>query len=112
VFVRQTNVVQTQQVNNGGQPPSRAKKQRKAPIELKAHTENAYGYPPLDTRAAATASQSDSPEPAGSGPPDPGRPGGKQTSSRNAVRGGVREQMRRFNRELTSLLAQQRCLVR
>lgn len=64
VFVRQTNVAQNQQVNNGGPSLSRAKNPPEAPIELKAHTENSHGHPTLDPRAAATASSSDSPEPA------------------------------------------------
>ena len=37
---------------------------------------------------------------------------GKQVSSRNADKGGVRIAMRRFGRNLTALLEQQRGLVR
>lgn len=65
VFVRQTNVAQTQQVNNGGQDavavqPSRARKPRNAPIELKAPTQECHGSPTLDTRATTAAGRADS----------------------------------------------------
>lgn len=60
VFVRQTNVAHTQQVNNGGQdavalPPSRARKPRNAPNELKASTQECHGSPTLDPRATTAA---------------------------------------------------------
>lgn len=65
VFVRQTNVAQTQQVNNGGQDtvavqPSRARKSRNAPIELKAPTKECHGSPTLDTRATTATGRADS----------------------------------------------------
>lgn len=67
VFVRQTNVAQTQQVNNGSQEPvlpSRARKPRNAPIELKATTQEPHGSPILDTRATTAAGPAHSAEPA------------------------------------------------
>ena len=65
VFVRQTNVAQTQQVNNGGQDavavlPSRARKPRNAPIELKAPTQECHGSPTLDPRATTAAGRAGS----------------------------------------------------
>lgn len=65
VFVRQTNVAQTQQVNNGGQDavavqPSRARKPRNAPIELKAPTKECHGSPTLDPRATTAAGRAGS----------------------------------------------------
>lgn len=65
VFVRQTNVAQTQQVNNGGQDavavqPSRARKPRNAPIELKAPTKECHGSPTLDPRATTAAGRTGS----------------------------------------------------
>lgn len=67
VFVRQTNVAQTQQVNNGGQDavavlPSRAKNQPIAPNELKALNQDQHGSTILDTRATAAAGATDSAE--------------------------------------------------
>ena len=65
VFVRQTNVAQTQQVNNGGQDavavlPSRARKPRNAPNELKAPTQECHGSPTLDPRATTAAGRAGS----------------------------------------------------
>jgi hypothetical protein len=60
VFVRQTNVAQMQQVNNGGVQPSRARKSRNAPIELKAPTQECHGSPTLDTRATTAAGRAGS----------------------------------------------------
>lgn len=62
VFVRQTNVAHTQQVNNGSQDavavqPSRARKPRNAPIELKDPNQECHGRPTLDTRATTAASR-------------------------------------------------------
>lgn len=65
VFVRQTNVAQTQQVNNGSQefvPTTRAKNQPIAPNELKALTKEQHGSTTLDTRATAAAGRTDSAE--------------------------------------------------
>lgn len=65
VFVRQTNVAQTQQVNNGSQelpPVSRAKNQPLAPNELIAPNQEHHGSTTLDARAAAAASPADSAE--------------------------------------------------
>jgi hypothetical protein len=69
VFVRQTNVAQNQQVNNGSQEavavlPSRARKPHNAPIELKAPTQERHGSPTLDPRATTAAGRADSDEPA------------------------------------------------
>lgn len=65
VFVRQTNVAQTQQVNNGSQDaaavqPPRARKSRNAPIELKAPTQECHGSPTLDIRATTAAGRAGS----------------------------------------------------
>ncbi len=65
VFVRQTNVAQTQQVNNGGQDavavlPSRARKPSNAPNELKALTQECHGSPTLDPRATTAAGRAGS----------------------------------------------------
>lgn len=65
VFVRQTNVAQTQQVNNGGRDdvavmPARARKPRNAPIELKAPTQERHGSPTLDPRATTAAGRAGS----------------------------------------------------
>lgn len=69
VFVRQTNVAHTQQVNNGGQDavavqPSRARKPRNAPIELKDPNQECHGRPTLDTRATTAAGREGSAQPA------------------------------------------------
>lgn len=69
VFVRQTNVAQTQQVNNGSHDamavqPSRARKPRYAPIELNAPTQEFHGSPTLDTRATTAAGREGSAQPA------------------------------------------------
>jgi hypothetical protein len=112
VFVRQTNVAQHQQVNNGIPPPTRAKKQRTAPIELKAP-----GRTPMATRHWTLEQRQQQAERIRLTRPwdrstGPRSAIGKQVSSRNADRGGVRFQLRRFSRELTTLLGQQRSLVR
>lgn len=65
VFVRQTNVAQTQQVNNGGHEfmsTSRAKNQPIAPNELKALNQDQHGSTILDTRATAAAGATNSAE--------------------------------------------------
>lgn len=55
-FVKQTNVAQTQQVNNGMAPPSRVENIQVTPNELLA--EEPYGRTKMDTRTKAEASRS------------------------------------------------------
>lgn len=57
-FVKQTNVAQTQQVNNGVQPPSRVEKINASPNELLV--EEPHGRTKMDIRAEAKASRADS----------------------------------------------------
>lgn len=56
-FVRQTNVAQTQQVNNGVAPPSPGKKVKATPNELLV--EQPYGSTKMDIRTKAKAGQVD-----------------------------------------------------
>lgn len=56
-FVRQTNVAQTQQVNNGVPPPSHGKKAKATPNELLV--EQPYGSTKMDIRTKAKAGRVD-----------------------------------------------------
>ena len=56
-FVKQTNVAQTQQVNNGSLPPSRVENIQAAPNELLV--EEFHGRTKMDSRAKAKAGQAD-----------------------------------------------------
>lgn len=56
-FVKQTNVAQTQQVNNGSAPSPRARKIEDEPIELLVET--SHGRTKMDTRAKAAAGRTD-----------------------------------------------------
>ena len=57
-FVKQTNIAQTQQVNNGTPPPSRVENIQASPNELLV--EEPHGRTKMDARAKATAGRSDS----------------------------------------------------
>ncbi|CDS49866.1 hypothetical protein [Polaromonas sp. CG9_12] len=57
-FVKQTNVAQMQQVNNGTLPPSRVENIQAAPIELLVG--EPYGRTKMDTRATRAAGPADS----------------------------------------------------
>lgn len=57
-FVKQTNVAQTQQVNNGVPPPSRVENINASPNELLV--EEPHGRTKMDTRTKAKASRADS----------------------------------------------------
>ena len=57
-FVKQTNIAQTQQVNNGTPPTSRVENIQAAPNELLV--KESYGSTKMDTRAKATTRRSDS----------------------------------------------------
>ena len=56
-FIKQTNVAQTQQVNNGSPPSSRVENIQASPNKLLA--EEFHGRTKMDTRAKATAGQAD-----------------------------------------------------
>ena len=56
-FVKQTNIAQTQQVNNGTPPPSRVENIQASPTELLV--EEPYGSKKMDARATATAGRTD-----------------------------------------------------
>lgn len=57
-FVKQTNVAQTQQVNNGVTPPSHGKKEKATPNELLVE-EEPYGSTKMDSRTKAKAGRVD-----------------------------------------------------
>jgi len=56
-FVKQTNIAQTQQVNNGRPPPSRVENIQASPTELLV--EEPHGSTKMDARATATAVRTD-----------------------------------------------------